>query len=106
MGAQMAKGGVAAEGKAAAEPAAAKANGQVSGGVPVVVSSSSSGSGSEQRGGHMAPNAHCQRGCHGGAQRSHPPPLNLSLCRCLCGCIALWPYSIEFPYVRKEKKCF
>lgn len=34
MGAQMAKGGVAAEGKAVAEPANAKANGQVSDGVP------------------------------------------------------------------------
>ena len=30
MGAQLSKGGVAAEGKAAADPAAAKANGQVS----------------------------------------------------------------------------
>lgn len=40
MGAQLSKGGVAVEGKAAADPAAAKANGQVSG---------------AHTGGHMAP---------------------------------------------------
>lgn len=86
MGAQMAKGGVAAEGKAAAEPANAKANGQVSG------DGGGDGSGQQQqqrRGGHMAPNAHCQRGCHGGAQRPHPQPLNLSLCRLLCAAASL-----------------
>lgn len=49
MGAQLAKGGVAAEGKAAADPANAKANGQVSGGG--LMWSASAGS-------HMAPNAH------------------------------------------------
>lgn len=58
MGAQLAKGGVAAEGKAAADPANAKANGQVSGGG--LMWSASAGS-------HMAPNAHWQHGYHGGA---------------------------------------
>ncbi|KAI3367902.1 hypothetical protein L3Q82_026729 [Scortum barcoo] len=48
MGAQLSKGGVAVEGKAAADPAAAKANGQVS-----------------EAGSHMAPSAHRQ---HGGGE--------------------------------------
>lgn len=56
MGAQLSKGGVAVEGKAAADPAAAKANGQVS------------KTGRASAGSHMAPNAHWQHGCHGGAQ--------------------------------------
>lgn len=61
MGAQLSKGGVAVEGKAAAaDPAAAKANGQVS---KVCLQCLTS------VGSHMAPNAHCQHGCHSGAQR-------------------------------------
>lgn len=53
MGAQLSKGGVAVEGKAAADPAAAKANGQVSKAGPV-------------RPSHMAPDAHWRHGCRGG----------------------------------------
>lgn len=59
MGAQLSKGGVAAEGKAAADPAAAKANGQVS--KAALTRRASAGS-------HMAHNAHWQHGCHGRAQ--------------------------------------
>lgn len=59
MGAHLSKGGVAVEGKAAADPAAAKANGQVS--EAGLTCPASAGS-------HMAPNAHWQHGCHGGAQ--------------------------------------
>lgn len=54
MGAQLSKGGVAVEGKAAADPAAAKANGQVGEGGLM-----------EEGGRHMAPNAHWQHGCQG-----------------------------------------
>lgn len=62
MGAQLSKGGVAAEGKAVvADPAAAKANGQVS--KAGLTSRASVGS-------HMAPNAHRQHECHGGARGS------------------------------------
>lgn len=51
MGAQFSKGGVAVEGKAAADPANAKANGQVSDlGLTCPASAGS----------HMAPNAHWQ----------------------------------------------
>ncbi len=59
MGAQLSKGGVAVEGKAAADPAAAKANGQVS---KVGLTCRAS------PGSHMAPNAHWQHGWHGGAE--------------------------------------
>lgn len=59
MGAQLSKGGVAAEGKAAADPAAAKANGQVS--KAALTRRASAGS-------HMAHNAHWKHGCHGWAQ--------------------------------------
>lgn len=53
MGAQFSKGGVAVEGKAAADPANAKANGQVSDlGLTCPASAGS----------HMAPNAHWQHG--------------------------------------------
>lgn len=56
MGAQFSKGGVAVEGKAAADPANAKANGQVSDlGLTCPAPAGS----------HMAPNAHWQHGSHG-----------------------------------------
>lgn len=57
MGAQLSKGGVAVEGKAAADPAAAKANGQVSKAARCARASAGS---------HMAPDAHWRHGCRGG----------------------------------------
>lgn len=59
MGAQLSKGGVAVEGKAAADPAAGKANGQVS--KLGLTCPASAGS-------HMAPNAHWQLGWYAGVQ--------------------------------------
>jgi len=72
MGAQLSKGGVAVEGKATADPAAAKANGQVS--LGGLMCGASAGS-------HMAPNAHWQHGCHSGLRDtapSHSADSNLS----------------------------
>lgn len=59
MGAQLSKGGVAVEGKAAADPAAAKANGQVS--------TDMARTRTEPHG----TDSSWQHGCHGGAQGRH-----------------------------------
>lgn len=63
MGAQLSKGGVAVEGKAAADPAAAKANGQVSKAGPVRPSISGEPHGTRRprcRGGGLAVAPSCQ----------------------------------------------